>query len=338
MNTIHYYIGIDVSDKTFDVAVITAPDSITTTAFGMPNTTTGFRDVCQHLKDNGIPISASIVTMESTGVYSDRLSHYLYEQGFTVCVEPPQKVKKAFTEKPKTDPVDAGQIAEYGFRFRDKLHQWEPPSDVLERIKTLLTLRDLLKKASAASMNARRAWRHKHRVPEQTVTYTTTVIKHLSATVRDIEREMRRELQHNPGMYQITMNLTTMPGVGFLLAVNMAVLTDGFTRHVNHRELSAYVGMCPYPHQSGTSVYQPPTSDGAGPPRVRRLLYLAAMSARQHHPELKQYYERKRAQGKPGKVVMNNVANKLLKMMCAMILSGKPYLRDYRSQQPTRNF
>jgi len=338
MNTQTYYIGIDIADKTFDATVITEPDSIVTTCFGMSNTQPGFREFCQHLNNNGVAIGASIVTMESTGVYSDKLSHFLYTHGFSVHVEPPLKVKKAFTEKPKTDPVDSRQIAEYAFRFRDKLHAWEPPSDIIERIRTLLTLRDLLKKAQTSSMNARRAWRHKHQTPQQTIAYTTSVIKHLAATVKDIEQEMQRELRHNPSMHQATINLTSMPGIGFLLAVNIAVMTDGFTRHINHRELSAYVGMCPYPHESGTSVYRPPSSDGADPPRVRRLLYLAALSARQHHPELKRYYERKRSEGKPGKVIMNNVANKLLKMMCAMIRSGKPYLKNYRSREPREVF
>jgi transposase len=53
---------------------------------------------------------------------------------------------------------------------------------------------------------------------------------------------------------------------------------------------------------------------------------------------MKAYFARKRAEGKPGKVVVNNIANKLLKILCAMIRSGKPYLENYRSGNPRTDF
>jgi transposase len=255
-----------------------------------------------------------------------------------VCVEPPHKVKKAFYDKGKTDPVDSRQIAEYGYRFRDKLHSWQPREELLESLRVLLTLREQFKKAQTASRNAKRALTRKHHAYQTAVTMYTELVRYLSACVRDVERDMQGLLSQNPTLSRQTMNLTTLPGVGFLLAVSLAVVTNGFTEHVSHKELAAYLGICPYPHESGTTVYRPPSSDGAGPSRLRKLLFLAALSARQHHPEMEAYFVRKVAEGKPRMVVVNNIANKLLKVVCAMLRSGKPYLAHYRSVNPREDF
>jgi len=67
---------------------------------------------------------------------------------------------------------------------------------------------------------------------------------------------------------------------------------------------------------------------------MRRLLYLASMSVRTHHPDFNHYFLRKAAQGKPKKVILNNIANKLLKIMFAVIRSQTPYIPGYRSVNP----
>ena len=67
---------------------------------------------------------------------------------------------------------------------------------------------------------------------------------------------------------------------------------------------------------------------------MRRLLYLASMSVRTHQPDFRRYFERKVAQGKPRKLVLNNIANKLLKIMCAVLRNQTPYIPNYRSVNP----
>jgi transposase len=328
------YIGCDIAEDTFDMTVLTAPEQIVTTLYDIPNTAAGFRQCVAHLSAHHVTPETATVVMECTGVYSERLSYFLYDQGFRVCVEPPQKVKKAFYDKPKTDPVDSRQIAEYGYRFRDKLHPWQPREQLLDEVQVLLTLRERLKKAQTASRNAKRALTRKQRVHSTALQSHQDTIRYLAGQVKHTEREISQVLQQNPTLYDQTVNLTTMPCVGLLLAVNLAVMTDGFTHHVNARQISAFLGMCPWPYQSGTSVHRPASSDGAGPGRVRKLLFLAAMSARAYHPGMRAYFERKLREGKPKPLILNNIANKLLRVLCAMIRSGKPYMENYRSRNP----
>ena len=55
------------------------------------------------------------------------------------------------------------------------------------------------------------------------------------------------------------------------------------------------------------------------------------------HPDIKLYYARKLAEKNSGKLALNNLANKILRICCGMIQSGKPYVKNYRSSKPDRN-
>lgn len=329
-----YYVGVDIADKTFAATAITGPDDIIFVVTDVSNTQEGFTRLLHTLQHHAITADNAMIVMECTGVYSEQLSHFLYDREYPVYVEPPYKVKKAFTEKPKTDPVDSRQIAEYGYRFADKLHSWTPREQIVEALHVLLTLREQFRKAQTASKNARRALTRKQHHQTVALALHETFIKNLAGHISEIEAEMKRMLQQNPLLSQQVSNVITLRCVGFLLAVNLAVVTNGFTKHVEYKQLAAYLGICPYPHESGTSVYRPPRSDKAGPSRLRKLLYLAAMSAKRNNPTLARYYQRKVQEGKPGKLVLNNIENKLLKMMCALVQSGKPYMEEYRSVNP----
>lgn len=75
-------------------------------------------------------------------------------------------------------------------------------------------------------------------------------------------------------------------------------------------------------------------SDGAGPARMRKLIYLAAMRLRRNHPKFRTYFERKKVEGKDGRLILNNIANNLLKLICGVLKSGKPYIKEFRSLPP----
>ena len=119
-----------------------------------------------------------------------------------------------------------------------------------------------------------------------------------------------------------------------LLATSLAVTTNGFLRTSNHKRIASYAGISPIEHTSGSSVYRKPRSRCFGPPRLRKLLYLAAMSVATHNPEFRRYYLRKVAEGKPKKLVLNNISNKLLKVVCALVRTESEYIPNYKSVNP----
>jgi transposase len=274
------------------------------------------------------------IVMEATGVYSERISFYLYQQGYGVYVEPPHKVHHAFYERDKTDPVDSRQIAEYGFRFADKLHPWQPREEIIDLLAVLLTTREQLVKMQTGCKNTLRSLRRKQRTfPHLQQTYTD-LTRDFSARIDTLEADMKSQIATNPALNQTTDHLLKMKSVGFLVVVNFLVITDGYTKAVRYQDLAAYIGICPFEHRSGTSVYRRPQADGAGPVRLRKLLYLAAMRMIRTNPEFTAYFNRKVKAGKIPRLVLTNIENRLLRVMCGVVKSGKPYIEKYLSVKP----
>lgn len=329
-----HVIGIDISSLTFTASCATAPGEYVFQGQDFDQTDTGWHNLLTILQDHRLPRSDIAICMEATGVYSERISHFLHGQGFPVYVEPPRSISKAFYEKEKSDPVDSRQIAEYPFRFPDRLHLWQPPSEIIDQLKTLLTARELIIKNRTACKNTRCSLTKKHFQPAGTRNIYTTLIAEHDTAIDQVELEMQRLIDSNPIMSRHMTNILTIKSVGFLLAVNMAVATNGFTEHLKYQSLAKYIGIYPIPYKSGTSVYHRPASDGAGPTRLRKLLYLAAMRLKRKGAPFAKYYERKVAEGKSGKLVLNNIANKTLKLICGVVKSGKPYLKGYMSVKP----
>lgn len=103
---------------------------------------------------------------------------------------------------------------------------------------------------------------------------------------------------------------------------------------LEYKSLAAFLGICPNEHSSGTSVFRHATSRHFGPSAIRKLLYLAACSVCNHRQSFRAYLARKTKQGKPARLVLNNVENKLIRIMCAVLQSKTAFIENYHSVQP----
>lgn len=151
---------------------------------------------------------------------------------------------------------------------------------------------------------------------------------------KTIDEEIRRLIDQDPGLGQTLGLLMSIPGVGFLLAAHFMVICDSAPKPLNYKQVSSFVGICAHEHSSGSSQHPYATSRHFGPPGIRKLLFLATMSLKTHQVQYRHYFERKVAQGKPKMVVLNNIANKLIKIMCSIEVSKTPYISGYRSVHP----
>lgn len=324
-------IGIDVSDLTCTASCAIAPAAYLFEGQTFDQTDAGWTALLALITQHCPEIAQVAICLEATGVYSERICHYFFAQGFPVYVEPPRVIKKAFYEAHKSDPIDSRQIAEYPFRYPDRIHPWQPPDEIIDQLKTLLTARELVIKNRTACKNTAHSLTKKQYQPTETQGVYQTLIKEHDTAIAQIDTEMQRLIDTNPIMSSHMSHILTIKSVGFLLAINVAVVTNGFRDHLKYQSLAKYSGIYPVVHQSGTSVYHRPASDGAGPSRLRKLLYLAAMRLKRKNAPFEKYYARKIAEGKSGKLVLNNIANKTLKLICGVIKSGKPYLKAYTS-------
>ena len=335
-----YSCGIDIADLTFTASCLTgsAADGFTPVFLykTLNQSPEGWQAFMALLGGHNVQRDDVRIIMEATGVYSEKISYYLYEHGYTVYVEPPQKVKYSFYAREKSDPVDSRQIAEYGFRYTDRLHRWRPPNEIIEQIQVMLAAREQFSKIQTACKNSLKSLRKKQRQFEHIETFYEDLGKEAKQKNIAIEQEIKRLVAQNPRLQQIVIDLLTFKSLGFLLIAYLLVATDGF-RLVEYRKLASYIGICPFKYTSGTSVKGREHADAAGPASLRKQLYLASMRMMRTHPDLKLYYARKLAEKKSGKLALNNLANKILRIVCGMIQSGKPYMKNYRSSKPEKN-
>ena len=327
------YVGIDISKDLNYVTGIYTPKNKAFYSVIFENSPVGFAKLDIYLRRLKTKESM-IICMESTGVYGEKLCHYLYNAGYTVHVEPPQYVRRAFRLKRKTDRVDSLMIAEYAYRYSDQLHLWKPQDALIEQIRIYLNNREIYQKEQTAHKNMLKAISHKE---ETALEHShTDTIEFLHTKIKDLDDNLVKLIQWKADKNTQTgfEMLLTIPGVGWLWAFNFFIVTEGF-HQLNYRQIASYLGLVPYEYTSGTTVIKNPKTDRSGPDQFRKLLYLSAISVCRVG-KFKTYFQQKKAEGKNGKLILNNIQNKLLKIACACVRDKKPYHEGHRSINPLK--
>jgi transposase len=335
MNNVKYFIGIDISSEFYTVSVLKQPEGKYVSFQNFDNSLDGFKNMSSEFQSHGIVIEDSIVCMEATGVYNDHLAYYLVEQGFKVSIENPLKVKRSFSiSNKKTDSVDSQQIAEYSYRFLDKLQIWTPKDSIIEGSKALLNAREQFVKQKTALTNAKHAESRKKFPNGKAIEMYDKMINEYNTNIKLVENEIKELIKKDPNYQQRVSNVMSIPGIGLIITTYLFAYTNGFSLDMDYKKLCNYIGIAPLEHQSGKSIHRKPTSSKVGPGSLRKLLYLAAMVSKKYNKSHNHYYLRKTAEGKSGKLVLNNIGNKLLKLVVAIVKSGKPFNENFCSINP----
>ncbi|NQU52939.1 MAG: IS110 family transposase [Bacteroidetes bacterium] len=325
-----FAVGIDISADDFTVSISESPGTALYDTRTFNNNLEGFKELKSWFMNLKIKPKNMIICMEATGVYGEHLCYFLHENKYTIAVDPPLKVKRAFKiDGHKTDAVDSLQIAEYALRFFDKLCIWEPREDIVEKMKALITTRELLVKQKTAASNSVVALNRKAVRPAFAIKVLKSNVNTLARKIKALEKEMENLIDQKPDMRQSVNILKSVPGVKLLLAANMLVITNGFHSVKHHKQMASFLKIAPLQHQSGSSIFKKPKTPKYGPAVMRKLLHLAARSLVTHNPDFQNYYLRKQAEGKEKKLIINNVENKLVKIMCALIRDHKPFIKHY---------
>jgi transposase len=118
-------------------------------------------------------------------------------------------------------------------------------------------------------------------------------------------------------------------GIGLVNAALILVATANFTLFDNPRKFGCYCGVVPFEHSSGSSVRGKTRVSKMANKHLKTKLTLAAQNAARFDPELKEYYQRKRSEGKNNWLVLNNVKNKLIHRIFAVVRDGQMYEKQY---------
>lgn len=327
--------GIDCGRDSFALTLLDGASKNRIFSKVFSNTEAGFKKVLKILASKKVDLGDVLFCIENVGVYADKLSHFLDRNGAQVMIADPQKVKRTARDQGhKTDLVDSVCIAEYVLRFPDRLKPFVAKSPVIEGLETLFNLRRTLTKQATVFKNQLRSLKLKEHPPAAAILITEKMINTFTAQIRDLGKEIDKLLAKDSKLTQGVTILKSIPGVGDVVAVATVVYFYRNSSLPSYRQAASHLGIAPREYSSGSSVFKPARSRQHGPSAMRQLLYLSALSAKRYSPRSKRYYELKKAQGKHGSVIMNNLCNRQLKLMLTLLRNKKPYVEDYISVHP----
>ena len=157
------------------------------------------------------------------------------------------------------------------------------------------------------------------------------------SSMRDVERIQKQIKGIEKKMHEIIMTsqlkenyllITSIKGVGMLTAIILIVHTNNFSGFENARQLACYCGCAPYPNESG-KIDKGSHICHLANKELKVLLSLCATSVMQYNKELANYAQRKIDAGKSKRLVINNVRNKLIQLIFAVVTTKTPYREDY---------
>lgn len=300
--------GIDVSKDHLDLAL---HESAAVERF--PNSPRGARAIVQRLR----PVEVRRVVIESTGGYERRLVAALGAAGICVALVNPWRVRR-FGEGlgllAKTDSIDARLLA----RFARQAEPAETPARSREdrRLANFIRRRRQLVAmivAEKARLENADRWLRSS---------VQDLVRLLERRVDKIDALIDQAVESDPALASKRDLIRSVPCIG--PGITRALLIDlPELGSLNRKQIAALVGVAPYARDSGRKAGQRTIRAGRQAPRT--ALYLAAMNASRFHPEMKCFYDRLRAAGKPPKLAFVAIARKLLTSINAIVRDHKPW-------------
>ena len=305
--------GIDVGKRGLDIAVHGLEDELR-----VENGPGGFSELIAWLKAREV----GRVGLEATGGYERGVRAALEAAGLQVVVHQPLEVRRFAQLKrwrAKNDRLDARLIAAATAQVEavkaaqdprlvelaERLTAYEQITDQVVELKTFLesvTLKDL------ASL-------------------LRTQIRSLERAKARLSLDLLRRIKAEADLLARFRLLTSLPGIGAIVAASLVIRMPELGQ-MRRGQAASLIGVAPFDRDSGQ--WKGLRFITGGRARPRRMLYLAAVTAKRFDPGLKTFADRLLAAGKPKKLVTVAVMRKLIEAANLVLQRGQPWL-----QQPT---
>lgn len=323
-------LGIDISKKDFHVALLKGPQQ---KAFykRFTNGSRGFRELLSWLKAK--EVSEAHACMEATGSYGEDLATFLFEHGFSVSVVNPAQIK-AFSQselaRTKTDKADAQMIARFCLAMHPAL--WRPKPLAIRELEALQK-----RLIDVKTMILREENRLESANPLVQALIEKTIAFH-KEQLQTLQQNIRNHIDSDPDLRSKKKLLESITGVG-VNTTTVALCILGETGKFNTaRQVTAFIGLNPKDHQSGTSVRGKGHISKTGDSRLRQAFYMPAMTAMRFNPVLKDFAQRLKQRGKTGKVIVIAVMKKLVHIIFGVLKSQKPFDPKWAQSQLNPSF
>lgn len=303
--------GIDVGKRGLDIAVHGLEDELR-----VDNGPAGFSELIAWLRAREV----GRVGLEATGGYERGVRAALDAVGLEVVVHQPLEVRRFAQLKrrrAKNDRLDARLIAAATAQvdtvkaaqdprlveLAQRLTAYEQITDQIVELKTFLesiTLKDL-------------------------AGLLKTQIRTLERTKARLGLDLLRRIKTEADLLARFRLLTSLPGIGAIVAASLVIRMPELGA-MKRGQAASLIGVAPFDRDSGQWKGQRFIAGGRA--RPRRMLYLAAVTAKRFDPGLKAFSERLIAAGKPKKLITVAVMRKLIEAANLVLGRGQPWINQ----------
>lgn len=302
-------IGVDISKAHLDVFRLEDQ-----AAQRFENSAAGFRDLQKWL--GKAPVAR--IVFEPTGLYHKAFEAALGETFPLVKVNPLQarRFAEARGARAKTDAVDAQMLARMGAAFN--LAPQSPYSKEARVLRDLHVARTGLIKDRTRLRN--RAKTHDIAVLKR---QTRARLAQVERQIVELDAEITALIEAREATARSRDILCSMPGIGAVTAAAMLTLLPEIGT-LERKQVASLAGLAPITRQSGQ--WQGKAFIGGGRKPLRDALYMPALVAMRHNPDLKAKYDDLRTAGKPAKVAIVAVMRKLIETANALVKADRRWI------------
>lgn len=300
--TTQTYMGIDVSKRYLDLAVRPRQERWRTN-----NDPAGIKQVIDRVAE----LKPALIVVEATGGLETSLVTELQRNCWPVAVVNPRQARdfaKATGRLAKTDQLDADNLAHFGQAVEPEPRPL--PDEQTQQFAALESRRRQVVGMLRAERN------RLQRAPSVSAERIAAHIAWLEQELAEIEAELDQQISQSEQWQSQSDQLQSAPGIG---SATTYTLLAGLPElgQVNRKQIAALVGVAPLNNESGQ--HRGRRIVWGGRAAVRSALYMASLSAIQHNPVIKAFYERLLKAGKPKKVALTAAMRKLLTILNAMV-------------------
>lgn len=294
------------------------------------NNKKGFTELVKWVTKSMIKEVAVQYVMEATGVYHEALAFFLDGHKKALSIVLPNKISnyaRTLDIKTVTDKTSSEAIAL--FSLERQLEKWVRPAAIYLQMRQLTRERSQLLDERTVLKNQLHAEQSSGWPNKESIARTNKRIALLTKQDKEITESLQKLIKEDPELASIIKLICSIPGISTITAATIIAETNCFALIKNKRQLTSYAGLDIREKQSGTSVKGKPRISKRGNKKLRRALYMPALTAIRHDERYKAVYAR--LVGKHGVKMKAAVAiqRKLLEMSYTVFKTGTAYDKDY---------
>jgi transposase len=302
-------VGIDVSKAWLDAHVLPAEASRR-----VANTAAGIRELKRWLRR----FDPALIVVEATGKWHRPLQRSLFASGLPIAVVDPYRVRlfaKAQGILAKTDRLDARVLALFAALMAPPVRP--PAPRALEQLAELVGARDSAVAEQTALKNQLAAATDSFLVRQ-----LERRIAQIGQHIKALEQESLARIEADQALARRYAILTSIPGVGPVVAATLLTQLPELGA-CSAKQIGMLAGLAPIANDSGER--QGAREIRGGRHTVRRVLYLAALTAARFGADLKGFYRRLVERGKTAKLATVAVARKLVVLANTLIAEDRTW-------------